>query len=225
MSYAYPRVLRDEVLAHAIASIERFVPAGAEPLVPFADATDIPVAFRFPSPHGMLRALDGDFVLTPPGVESAFLGDLDEGFAWGGVAEFGTVALLDPVALSPYRVRVRPGWLVCDGAQLVPRDASVFVRDRAMATRLAAGMSRVDAIDAIGRPEWEETMGEHRARAEEYVAMLPALDAKCRELTVLARARPDGVRARLGAIGLGLDVLDGPLFVLSAAQRRALSEL
>lgn len=211
-------ILRAEVLVRAIPQIERFLPAGNDPLVPFVDGEDVPVLFRFPSPRGLLDVLDrGDFALTPPGVEAAFFGDLQTAFDYPWVNEFGVVALLNPSALSPYKVRARPGWFVADGAQIVPADDCVLVTDRTTAERLRPGMKRSEvAID-------EGAMAELRARCEEYVGSVPAIDARCRELLAEAERHPDGVRKTLAAHGLSLDDLRAPVFTLRPEQRAALA--
>lgn len=223
---AHPLPLRPEVVARAIAEIERFLPAGPDPLVPLAEGDAIPLLFRFPSPRGILNALDRDaFALTPPDVDAAFAGDLETSFAYPWVQELGTIALLDPLGLGFHRVRARPGWFVADGARIVPSDEHLYVPVRAMAERLRVGMRRDDALDAIGRQEWQEAVAERRARLETYVAELPRLDARCRELLAVAERHRDGVRAKLAPLGLDLDRLRGPLFALDAAQRAALLEL
>ncbi|MGZ3417032.1 MAG: hypothetical protein ACXWUG_20995 [Polyangiales bacterium] len=221
-SMPYPRALRDEVLAWAIAQIERFLPAGPDPLVPFAHDEQVPVVFRFPSPRGLLSVLGGRaFTLTPPDVEAAFAGDLATSFDYPWVRELGTLALLDPIALSFYKVRARPGWFACDGAQIAE---AVFVPERAMGERLEAGMKPDQAVEAMG-PEYAERTREIRARSEEYMRELPAIDARCRELLGVAKLHPDGVRLRLEPHGLSLAQLEAPLFTLSREQRRALLDL
>jgi len=208
--------LRDEVLARAIPQIERFLPAGDDPLVA---AEDSPVLFRFPSPRGLLAVLDrGDFALTPPGVDAAFFGDLQTAFEYPWVPEFGVIALLDPRSLRPYRVRARPGWFVSDGAQIVPADDCVFVTDRAMAERLRPGMKRADATGE----GYDAAVATLRARCEDYVRALPEIDARCRELLADAERHPDGVRKALAPHGLSLDDLRAPIFTLRPEQRAAL---
>ncbi len=210
--------LRDAVLARAIPQIERFLPAGDDPLIPFGSGEDVPILFRFPSPRGLLSVIErGEFELTPPGVDAAFFGDLKTAYDYPWVSEFGVVALLRPVAVSPYRVRARPGWFVADGAQIVPADDCVFVTDRAMAERLRPGMNRVEAIGE----GYGEAVSMMRARCEEYVAALPRIDARCRELLAEAERHPDGVRKRLAAHGLSLDDLRAPVFSLRPEQRTA----
>jgi hypothetical protein len=220
---AYPRVLREAVLARAIPQIERFLPAGDDPLLAFEDDEPVPVGFRFPSPAGILRVMEhGDFELTPLGIDAAFFGDLGTSFEYPWVQEFGTVALLDPLSLSAYKVRARRGWFVCDGAQIVPSARALFVPEQGMAARCEVGMSREDALDAIGRKEHAEATAEMRARATEYVSSLPRIDARCRELQATFALHPDAIREQLRAHGLSLDDLALPTFNLTRAQRDAL---
>jgi hypothetical protein len=171
-----------------------------------------------------LSVLDGareSFTLTPPGVEAAFAGDLGVSFDYPWVREFGTLALLDPIALSFYEVRARPGWFVCDGAQIAE---CAFVPERAMGEMLEPGMKPAQAVEAMG-PAWRERTDEARARSEEYVRDLPAIDARCRELAGMARSHPAGVMNRLAQHGLSLAQLEAPVFTLSREQRRALLEM
>jgi len=207
--------LRDAVLARAIPQIERFLPAGDDPLVPCGD--DVPVLFRFPSPRGLLAVLDrGEFALTPIGVDAAFFGDLQTAFDYPWVREFGVVALLNPAALDPYRVRARPGWFVCDGAQIVPAEDCAIVTDRATAERVRPGMKRSDVVADLEGV---------RVRCDAYVRALPAIDARCRELLADAERHPDGVRQRLAKHGLSLDDLRAPIFTLRPEQRTSLALL
>jgi len=216
-------MLRAETIARAIPQIERFLPAGEDPLVPFDDDEQVPVGFRFPSPRGLLQVMErGEFELTPPGVEAAFSGDLETSFEYPWVVELGTVALLDPLALSSYKVRARDGWFVCDGAQVVPPSSALYVPDKGMAARCQVGMSRDDALDAIGRKEHADASAAMRARASEYVAALPRIDARCRELKATFAMHPDATRAELHARGLSIDDLSLPTFNLTRAQRDAL---
>jgi hypothetical protein len=128
------------------------------------------------------------------------------------------VALLDPLALSFVKVRARPGWFVCDGAQIA-QDA-IFVPNRSTAERLEVGMRKEDV------PADPGAVAEARALCEEYVRELPLLDARCRELAAVAKSHPDGVRERLAKHGITLDHIDPergqPMFALTRAQRRAL---
>lgn len=222
----YPRPLRNEVLARAIPQIERFLPAGDDPLVPFGDDEQVPVGFRFPSPRGLLRVMErGELELTPPDVDAAFFGDLQTAFAYPWVVEFGTVALLDPLSLSAYKVRARDGWFVCDGAQVVPAEHALYVPTKEMAERCGVGMRRDDVLDAIGPELYRERLLEMKARAEGYVRMLPRIDARCRELKATFAVRPDAVREELRAKGLSVDDLDLPIFNLGRAQREALATI
>lgn len=219
----YPRALRPEVIARAVPQIERFLPAGDDPLVPFDDDEQVPVGFRFPSPRGLAHvAAHGDFELTLPGIDAAFFGDLQTTFDYPWVEEFGAVALLDPLPLSPYRVRARPGWLICDGAQIVPKAHAAIVPTRAMAGKARVGMHRGELRDAIGAPEYDAAVESAVARSREYVEALPLIDARVRELQARHAAHPDEVRAHLKERGLSLDDLSVPTFNLSKQQRDAL---
>ncbi len=212
--------LRPEVHAAAVVQIERFLPAGADPLAP---APDAPIVFRFPSPRGLV-AVDqtGELRLALPGTTAAFGGDLATAFAYPWVAEFGVVALLRPAALSPHRVRARPGWYVFDAAQTVPASDCVIVPDQAMAERLTLGMDRAAALSALGAG-YAPALERLRGRWREYLEQLPRIDGRVRELEARATRHRDGVQRELAAHGLSLDRLAAPTFELSAAQRAALA--
>jgi hypothetical protein len=230
---SYPRALRPPVLARAIAEIERFLPAGPAPLVPFEDTEEVPIGYRFPSPRGLLHvAKHGVFELTLPGIEAAFFGDLDTTFDYPWVTEFGAVALLDPLSLSAYRVPVRPGWFVCDGAQIVPEKSALFVPRREMAEKIEAAhaaqgrvLSRDEAVEAVGRVDLVEATAIAVTRCRAYVDALPVIDARARELKAQLSRHPEGIRAELARHGLRIEDLDRPTFQLPPPQRRALADL
>lgn len=214
------RALRPEVVAAAVAQIERFLPAGDPPL---SAEGDPPVLFRFPSPRGLAAVdRDGDFPLAPSFVTAAFSADLATAFAYPWVEELGVVALLRPAALAPHRVVARPGWYVCDAAQVVPRDECVLVTERAMAERLSVGMDRAAAIAAAG-PAYGAALDRLRTAWATYLQALPRIDGRVRELEARAVHHRDGVQRELAAIGLSLDRLRAPTFELTAAQRAALA--
>ena len=213
--------LRPEVERAARAQIERFLPAGDDLLAP---AADVPVGFRFPSPRGLLHVdAHGRFELALPGTDAAFFGDLETAFAYPWVAEFGVVALLSPAALSPYCVRARPGWFVCDAAQIVDAEDCVIVPSRPYAERLTVGMRRSDAIAAFG-DGYDAVLAALRTRWRTYVDALPRIDARARELRARAASHPDGVRLELAKHDLTMERLSAPTFELTAAQRAALAE-
>lgn len=219
----YPFPLRPEMLARAIPQIERFLPAGEPPLLPFEDDEEAPLLFRFPSPRGLLTvASAGEFELTPPGVDAAFMGDLETNFAYPWVPEFGTVCLLAPLELSVMKVAARPGWFVCDGARIVPEEDCVLVPSEELARRIEPGMKRADAEDAMAVLGWASAVEAALERCRSYVDQLDAIDARVRELKACFAEHPDEVRGRLRAHDLSLDDLDRPTFELRSDQRTAL---
>jgi hypothetical protein len=119
-------------------------------------------------------------------------------------------------------LRLVPGDEFDDGAQIVPATRALFVPEQGMAAHCQVGMSRDDALDAIGRKEHEEATAATRARATEYVSSLPRIDARCRELQATFAIHPDAIREQLRTRGLSLDDLALPTFNLTRAQRDAL---
>ena len=217
------RPLRPEVLARAIPQIERFLPAGDPPLVPLAPGEVAPVLFRFPSPTGLLEvAATGDFELTLPGIDAAFMGDLQTVWDYPWVREFGSMALLDGASLGVHRVTARDGWFVCDGAQVVPGEACVHVVDRAMAEALRPGMDRAAAQATLDPMGHADSVTDALRRCRDYADALPQIEAHVRELRAEFEQHPDRVRGHLRQHGLSMDDLDRPTFELTPEQRAAL---
>jgi hypothetical protein len=110
--------MRERVADHRLRTGRPYAPRGAVPGArPLADDEACPTLFRYPGPEALLEQLArAPVALAPPGAEVLWLAERPLLEAPAAVASFGTLVVLEPLALSPQIVEGSPGlWVATPG--------------------------------------------------------------------------------------------------------------
>lgn len=195
-------------MKETVAAFEKRTGAGYDPS-PFlralgrrlAPGEACPTLFRYPGPEGLRDLLIGQLRhLAPSGRDAVWLARAARGVRPRAVGHFGTVAVLEPLRLSPCATRDR-GIYVGANRPLDDPEALVWVPPSAVGRAIGWDRIRV-AADAVARfgPQY----------AEERAALFDRLSAYLEELSELRRAGAPGP--------------PGPWCDLGARERRRLLE-